>query len=73
MFCLSLSLSLLYTACRYICGKGSNKELISTKDVLSTHLPDCPSTSDCQLEEVKGIEVGLLLSLDHPCLEMYSG
>lgn len=38
------------------CGKGSNKELVSTKDILEHgHLPDC--TSDCQLDEVKGIEV----------------
>ena len=61
---LSLSLCLpLFLDCR--CGKGSNKELVSTKDILEHgHLPDC--TSDCQLDEVKGIEVGPLLSLDHP-------
>lgn len=44
------------------CGLGSNKELIAGSDahtqLASPGLPDCPTQGkDCQVEEVKGIEV----------------
>lgn len=44
----------------YSCGRGYNKELLPAGDTVEhIHLPDCRQDThhNCQLEEVKGIEV----------------
>ena len=46
--------------CVHSCGGGYNKELLASRGGLEeTHLPDCPHIShrECNLEQVKGIEV----------------
>ena len=54
-------MSPLVCACVCSCGRGFNKELLSTVvgGVEGDCLPGCPQTSprECRLEEVKGIEV----------------
>ena len=49
------------------CGSGYNRELLAGGDheLDRGHLPECPQTSqnNCQLEQVKGIEVKNIFKL----------
>lgn len=54
-----LSLLHLFSLVSYSCGCGYNKELLPAGDTVEhVRLPECrEDTRNCQLEEVKGIEV----------------